>query len=75
VILAQAAMSGAIGYAMAIAIATPVSQSSQNGNAPIALPPEVALGTLLLALAMCMGASIISIRKATRIDPAMVFRG
>ncbi|QOY89524.1 FtsX-like permease family protein [Paludibaculum fermentans] len=75
VILAQAAMSGIFGYILAMAIAAPISQSSQNGNAPIALPPEVAAGTLALAIAMCAGASIISIRKATRIDPAMVFRG
>jgi putative ABC transport system permease protein len=41
----------------------------------VALPPEVAAGTLLLAVGMCASASIISIRKATTIDPAMVFRG
>lgn len=75
VILAQAGMSAVMGYIMAIAIAAPIARGSQSGNAPIALPMEVAAGTLGLALAMCMGASIISIRKATRIDPAMVFRG
>ncbi|MBI4892857.1 MAG: FtsX-like permease family protein [Acidobacteria bacterium] len=75
VILAQAAISGVMGYTAAIAIALTVSEGSQGGNAPILLPPEVAVGTLALALAMCMGASVISIRKATRIDPAMVFRG
>jgi len=75
VILAQAGLSAVMGYLMAIAIAAPIAHGSQTGNAPIALPPEVAIGTLGLALAMCMGASIISIRKATRIDPAMVFRG
>ncbi|MBL0157920.1 MAG: FtsX-like permease family protein [Bryobacterales bacterium] len=75
VILAQAAMSAVIGYTFAIAIAYFVSQGSQGGNAPIALPPQVAAGTLLLAIGMCAGASIISIRKATTIDPAMVFRG
>lgn len=75
VILAQAAMSGLMGYAVAVTMAAFIAQGSQSGNAPIVLPPEVAAGTLLLALAMCMGASVISIRKATRIDPAMVFRG
>ncbi len=75
VILTQAALSGVMGYAVAIVVAAFVSRASDSGNAPIALPPEVAAGTLLLALAMCMGASIISIRKATTIDPAMVFRG
>jgi putative ABC transport system permease protein len=75
VILAQAALSGVMGYAAAIGIAALVARGSETGNAPILLPPEVAAGTLILALAMCMGASVISIRKATTIDPAMVFRG
>lgn len=75
VILTQAMLSAVIGYTIAIAIGVVISRGSQSGNAPILLPPEMAAGTLLLALAMCMGASIISIRKATSIDPAMVFRG
>ncbi len=75
VILAQAAMSGTMGYAAAVVIAFFAARASQAGNAPVLLPVEVAAGTLLLALAMCMGASVISIRKATKIDPAMVFRG
>ncbi|MBI5086749.1 MAG: FtsX-like permease family protein [Acidobacteria bacterium] len=75
VILAQAAISAVMGYVMAIVIAWLVSRGSQDGNAPIALPPELAIGALGLALAMCAGAAVISIRKATRIDPAMVFRG
>ena len=52
-----------------------VSHGSQTGNTPILLPPAMALGTLALAVGMCAGASVISIRKATTIDPAMVFRG
>jgi putative ABC transport system permease protein len=35
----------------------------------------MAAGTLGLAVLMCVTASIISIRKATTIDPAMVFKG
>lgn len=75
VILVQAGLSALMGYSLAIAIGWFVSRQSEAGNAPIALPPEVAGGILALALLMCMGASIISIRKATTIDPAMVFRG
>jgi putative ABC transport system permease protein len=75
VILSQAAISGAMGYAVAIVIGALISHGSMSGNAPILLPREMAGGTLLLALAMCMGASVISIRKATTIDPALVFRG
>jgi putative ABC transport system permease protein len=75
VIMAQAAISAVMGYIVAIAIAWPVSHASSKSNAPIYLPPEVAGGALLLALAMCTGAALISIRKATSIEPAMVFRG
>lgn len=75
VILAQAGISALLGYSVAILIGWAVARGSEAGNAPIELPPEMALGLLALALAMCAGASIISIRKATTIDPAMVFRG
>jgi len=75
VILTQAALSAVMGYAVAILIALVVSHGSQTGNTPILLPPAMALGTLALAVGMCAGASVISIRKATTIDPAMVFRG
>lgn len=75
VILLQAALSAAMGYAVAISIAKLIADSTSSGNVPILLPPEVAVAAFIVALAMCMGASVISIRKATRIDPALVFRG
>jgi len=75
VILTQAAISATLGYAAAIVIAKFVSVGSETGNAPILLPDAIAIGTFFMALAMCASASILSIRKATRIDPAMVFRG
>jgi len=75
VILAQAAVSATLGYAVAVSVALGAARLSAAGNAPIEVPPPVAMGAFALALSMCAGASIISIRKATRIDPAMVFRG
>jgi putative ABC transport system permease protein len=75
VILTQAAISATLGYLAAIAIAEFVAAGSQNSNAPILVPDSVAMGSFFLALAMCASASILSIRKATQIDPAMVFRG
>jgi len=75
VILLQAAISAVMGYSVAIVVGEFVSHSSQTGNAPINLPPWMAAATFCLALTMCMGASVLSIRKATQIDPAMVFRG
>ena len=58
----------------AIVIGYFISSGSATQSASILLPPRMALGTLALAAFMCVGASVISIRKATRIDPALVFR-
>jgi putative ABC transport system permease protein len=74
VILTQAGISAVMGYAIAIFIAKLLADASAGGLLPLFLPPEVAAGAFLVALAMCMGASLLSIRKATTIDPAMVFR-
>lgn len=75
VIIEQAVISAALGYALAIGIGWIVAQGSRDGNALILLPPEMAVGTFGLAVLMCVAASIISIRKATSIDPALVFKG
>jgi putative ABC transport system permease protein len=75
VIVRQAAISGVIGYAIAIAVATMVSRGSLAGTTAIIIPPSLAAALFLLTIAMCIGASIVSINKVTRIDPAMVFKG
>lgn len=75
VIIQQALLSAVIGYAIAITIAHFIVEASRTGDAVILMPPEMAAGIFVLALVMCVGASILSIRKATSIDPAMVFRG
>ncbi|MFN0104698.1 MAG: FtsX-like permease family protein [Bryobacteraceae bacterium] len=74
VILTQAGISALMGYVIAIFVAKLIADSSAEGLLPLFLPPQVAAGAFVLALAMCMGASLLSIRKATTIDPAMVFR-
>ena len=74
VILTQAFLSALMGYAVAVSVALLVAHASVSGQALIRIPPEVAGGAFGLALAMCAGASMLSIHKATRIDPAMVFR-
>lgn len=75
VIVLQAALAAAMGYALGISIAEFVVHSTANTDLLIKLPGEVAAGIFGLTLLMCLSASIISIRKATTIDPAMVFRG
>jgi putative ABC transport system permease protein len=75
VIVEQAVLAAAMGYGLAIGIAYMVVRGARNGDALMKLPPEMALGLFGLAVVMCVAASLLSIRKATTIDPAMVFRG
>lgn len=75
VILEQAVVSAFAGYALGIAVAVMAEHASRTASAQILLPWPVRLALLGLTLAMCMSASVVSIRKATTIDPVMVFRG
>jgi len=75
VIIKQAAIAGLIGYSVAIAVAAVVSRASQNGQTAIMLPWTLAASLLALTLVMCISASVVSINKVTRLDPAMVFKG
>lgn len=74
VILEQALISAVLGYVVAIVLGWLVVRGSEGGEVTILLPPEMMAGTLVLALLMCVTASVISIRKATTIDPALVFK-
>ncbi|MBM3783817.1 MAG: FtsX-like permease family protein [Acidobacteria bacterium] len=75
VILTQAGLAAVMGYALGISIALVVVNATAETDLLIKLPPEIAAGVFGMTLAMCMSASLLSIRKATTIDPAMVFRG
>ncbi len=75
VILSQSALSAVFGYAFGISAAKLVSLATEGSNVPILLPLETAIGIFAMTILMCLTASAISIRKATSIDPAMVFRG
>lgn len=75
VILQQAALSAVVGYGIGIGIALAAASASLQGTTAIVLEAPLAAGLFLLTLAMCLGASVVSINKVTRLDPAMVFRG
>lgn len=75
VIIKQAVISAVIGYGLGIAISLATVYLNRNGGAAIILPQGVAISMFGLTLLMCIGASIVSINKVTRIDPAMVFKG
>ncbi len=74
IILQQAAVSAVIGYSVGIALAIMVEVSSRLSGANIVLPTSVRAGLFGITLLMCVSAAMVSINKATRIDPAMVFK-
>ncbi|MEP6925531.1 MAG: ABC transporter permease [Pyrinomonadaceae bacterium] len=75
IIIAQALISGVIGYALAIGVSLFISFGSLQGTTAIIIPWQLAIGLFGLTMLMCALASIVSINKVTRLDPAMVFKG
>ena len=73
VILAQAAMSALLGYALGMTIALFIVHAAQGSALPIMMTPQLALGLLVLTLSMCAISAISAIFKVTKIDPATVF--
>lgn len=74
IIIAQAVISGLVGYAVGISIALVVSYLSLQGTTAIILPLRLIIALFGLTLLMCITASIVSINKVTRLDPATVFK-
>lgn len=75
VIVQQAVVSAVTGYLLAMAVAIPVSQLSQAGTTAILLPWTLVGSLFLFTVVMCVLASVISINKVMRLEPALVFRG
>lgn len=75
VILQQAAISAVAGFGIGIAIALAVSRASLAGTTAIIVEPPLVAALFALTLGMCLLASVVSIHKVTRLDPALVFKG
>lgn len=75
IIMAQAVIAAVLGYALALGVGMVVVEGSATSDAAILMPPQMMLATLGVAIVMCVTAAFISIRKATGIDPALVFKG
>lgn len=74
VIVRQALLSAGAGYAVGILLVLAIVRAARSSGPAILLPPPMVAGLFVLTLAMCIGAALISIRKVTRLDPAMVFK-
>jgi putative ABC transport system permease protein len=75
VIIKQAAISGMIGYLFGMTLSLLVVRASQRSAVAIIVPWPLVISLLGSTLLMCISASLVSINKVTRIDPAMVFKG
>lgn len=74
VILKQATMSAIAGYAVGMAIGLTIVRLSRAWGAVILAPWQLAAAMLALAFAMCCGASVVSILRVLRLEPATVFK-
>ena len=74
VIMGQAVISATLGGLPGIALSLLFARGSEAGAAVILVPPGLAVALYGVTLAMCVLASVVSIRKAMSIDPAMVFQ-
>lgn len=75
IITLQAALSAVVGYSAGMALSLAAARASRHGDALVLIPFEFAVAMFAVTLAMCLGASFISINKVTRIDPLVVFKG
>jgi putative ABC transport system permease protein len=74
IILKQAVISGLLGYAIGLAINFVVVHFYVSSGQIIIQPWQLFTADLLITLATCMAASLISVRRAMQVDPMEVFR-
>jgi putative ABC transport system permease protein len=75
-ILLQAFVTGCIGYGVGVGGATLFGTAAKNNkHLAFKMPPELLAGSFVLMLLLVAAASLISIRKVVKVEPAIVFRG
>jgi putative ABC transport system permease protein len=75
VILSQAMISAAIGFVLGSVLAVGMQAAMAKANLSVALFPGLYAATLVVTIAMCSFAALLSIVKVLRLDPASVFKG
>jgi putative ABC transport system permease protein len=74
IILKQALINAALGYLLGLGLTLLVVRFSGATGLVLVVPLGLMAGVLALTVAMCVMASIVSVRKALRVDPLVVFR-
>lgn len=75
VILAQAMISAVLGFVVGGVLAVGMRAVMAKANLSISLFPGLYAGTAVVTVVMCSCASLLSIVKVLRLDPASVFKG
>jgi len=75
VILSQAMISAALGFAVGAPLAMAMKVAMKGANLTVALFPGLYLATIIVTIVMCSLAALLSIVKVLRLDPASVFKG
>jgi putative ABC transport system permease protein len=74
VILTQAMISASLGFVVGSGLAVGMQAALSKANLSVALTPGLYAATLVVTTAMCSLASLMSIVKVLRLDPASVFK-
>ena len=75
IILAQAMISAGLGFVVGGFLAVGMQAAMAHANLSVALFPGLYVATLIITILMCSLASLLSIVKVLRLDPASVFKG
>ena len=75
VILYQAIISAVVGFVFGGGLAVLSRLAMTKANLTVLLTPNLVAVTAVLTLVMCCAASMLSVIKVLRLDPASVFKG
>ncbi|HEX7701064.1 MAG TPA: ABC transporter permease, partial [Kofleriaceae bacterium] len=75
IILAQAMISAGLGFVVGGVLAVGMRSAMAHANLSVSLFPGLYVATLIITILMCSLASLLSIVKVLRLDPASVFKG
>jgi putative ABC transport system permease protein len=73
-LLAQALAYGALGSALGLALVGLVARAMRSPNMGLELPWQLPAATVVLMILMCGAASLLSLARIRKVEPAMVFR-
>ena len=74
-ILLQAAITGAVGYGLGVGAAAAFGYLLRDSELAFVLPWQLLLVTGVAITLICMFASLLSMRKVIKLEPAIVFKG